>query len=162
MFGYSPRSAANAYSKMDMETGVLAADPHKLILMLFDGAIMAILNGTQQLQAGKIPEKNKSIAHAIAIVEHGLRAALNKEVGGELALNLDSLYTYIVRQLMAANVQNDLNKLAESKKILGELRGAWEQIAPNKTAAVNPAHPIVKPRQPQDALAPRKSSYISA
>jgi len=89
MFGYSPRSAANAYSKMDMETGVLAADPHKLILMLFDGAIMAILNGTQQLQAGKIPEKNKSIAHAIAIVEHGLRAALNKEVGGELALNLD-------------------------------------------------------------------------
>ena len=162
MFGYSPRSAANAYSKMDMETGVLVADPHKLVLMLFDGAIMAILNGAQQLQAGKIPEKTKSIAHAIAIVEHGLRASLNKEVGGELALNLDSLYTYMVRQLMAANVQNDLNKLAEVRKLLGELRGAWDQIAPNKTAAVNPADPSSKPRQLQDALAPRKSSYISA
>jgi len=162
MFGYSPQKAANAYSKMDMETGVLVADPHKLILMLFDGAIVAIINGTAQLQSGKIPEKTKSIAHAIAIVEHGLRASLNKEVGGQLAQNLNELYSYMVRQLMAANVENDLGKLNEVKKLLGDLRGAWEQIAPARQAGQESnAQPAGKSDPPRDALAPRKSGYIS-
>ena len=162
MFGYSPKSAANAYSKMNMETGVLAADPHKLIVMLFDGAIVALINANQQVKAGKIVEKGKSIAHAIAIVEHGLRASLNKEVGGELAGNLDRLYMYMVRQLILANAQNDLNKLDEVRGLLGELRGAWEQISPDKIKPANQAEPAAKPKQPVDSLAPRKTTFISA
>lgn len=161
MFGYSPKSAARAYSKMDMETGVLTADPHKLIVMLFDGAIIAIVNGTQQIQTGKVAEKDKSIAHAIAIIEHGLRASLNREVGGELAHNLDTLYIYMVRQLIIANVKNDVNKLNEVKTLLTDLRSAWEQIAPNKSDQADQVESLNK-AQPQDALAPRKSSYISA
>ena len=159
MFGSSPRNGANAYSKVGMETGVFAADPHKLILMLFDGALMAINNAINQMEAGKIAEKGRSISHAVAIVERGLRASLNKEVGGELAQNLDALYGYIIKQLMTANIQNDVDKLVESKKLLHELRSAWEQIAPNKNAQ-NAAAERIAPMQ-QDALAPRKSSFIS-
>lgn len=158
MFGSSPRNAANAYSKVGMETGVFAADPHKLILMLFDGALMAINNSIHQMGAGQIAEKGRSISHAVAIVERGLRASLNKEVGGELALNLDALYGYIIKQLMTANIQNDVDKLTESKKLLHELRAAWEQIAPNKNVQNSVPERAVPP---QDALAPRKSGYIS-
>ena len=170
MSGFSPRTAANAYSTMNMETGVLAADPHKLILMLFDGAMAAIHNSIQQIQSGKIVEKGKSIAHAMAIVEHGLRASLNKEVGGELAQNLDGLYSYMVRQLLIANVRNDISKLVEVRSLLGDLKSAWEQIAPNKAAREaqaqnqNPVqdNPAVRAKSPFDSLAPRKSGYISA
>ncbi len=159
MFGSSPRNAANAYSKVSMETGVLAADPHKLIVMLFDGALLAIVNATQQIGAGKIPEKGRSISHAIAIVESGLRASLNKEVGGDLARNLDALYGYIVKQLLLANLHNDVDKLFESQKLLGELRSAWEQIAPVKVAQAEQNERV---NVPFDSLAPRKSSHFSA
>ena len=157
MFGSSSKFAANAYAKISLETGVLAADPHKLILMLFDGALMAISNGILQIQSGKIAEKSKSISHAVAIVERGLQQSLNKEVGGELVNNLDSLYAYIVARLLQANIHNDLAKLQEAHKLLGELRGAWEQIAPGKTEQPEQSLPMA-----QDALAPRKVSFISA
>ncbi len=156
MFGSSSKYAANAYAKISIETGVLAADPHKLTAMLFDGALMAISNGIQQIQSGKLPEKGKSIAHAVSIVERGLQASLNKEVGGELAQNLDALYGYIVSRLLQGNIHNDLANLREAHQLLSELRGAWEQIAPNKTE--QPA-PVAMAR---DGLTPRKSTYVSA
>ena len=157
MFG-SSRNAANAYAKIGMETGVHAADPHKLIVMLFEGAIKAINNAAVHMEAGNIPEKGRSISHAISIVESGLRASLNKEVGGELAMNLDALYRYITKQLFTANLHNDAAKLQESKKLLNELREAWEQIAPAKPSdQTEVAMPV-----PRDALAPRKAGFYSA
>lgn len=162
MLGYSPKSAANAYSKIDVETGVLVADPHKLILMLFDGAIVALINAKQQLHAGNLVGKGKSVAHAIAIIEHGLRASLNVEVGGELASNLNALYTSMVRQLLIANIKNDATKFDEINALLSDLRGAWQQIAPVKANAPSDVDVTAKPGYALDALAPRKSGYISA
>jgi flagellar protein FliS len=156
MFGSSSKYAANAYAKIGMETGVLAADPHKLITMLFDGALMAITNGIAQIQAGKLPEKGKSIGHAVSIVERGLQASLNKDVGGELAHNLHALYGYIISRLLQGNIHNDLAKLREAHQLLSELRGAWEQIAPGKTEVAEPVQMV------RDGLSPRKSSYVSA
>ncbi len=157
MFGSSPRNGANAYSQVSMETGVLAANPHKLIVLLFDGAIMAVSNAIQQMNAGKIPEKGRSISHAIAIVDQGLRASLNKKVGGELAVNLDTLYGYMIRQLMTANLYNQVEKLAEVQKLLRELKGAWDAIAPDQPVAEEPV--LVAQ---QDALAPRKFNFVAA
>jgi len=159
MYGPMSRNAANAYVKVSIETGVFDADPHKLIVLLYEGALKAINDATHQMKSGLIAEKGHSISHAIAIVEGGLRTSLNKEVGGELAQNLDALYGYIVNQLFLANARNDLKKLDECKKLLGELREAWNQIAPVKAVTAQPEHKISEPR---DALAPRKSSYISA
>jgi len=161
MFGYSPRTAAKAYSTIGMETGVIAADPHKMVVMLFDGAIVAICNATLHIQAKKHQETIRSIAHAICIIESGLRASLNKDVGGDLAHNLDGLYGYMVKQLMVANVSKDTNKLSEVKKLLSELKGAWEQIAPNNTNQTNLSLPANN-GAPKDFLAPRKSSFRSA
>lgn len=164
MFGSSPKKAADAYSKVGMETGVMGADPHKLILMLFDGAIMAISNASHQMATGQVPEKGRSVSHAISIIEKGLQASLNKKVGGELAVNLDALYGYMARELLLANMKNDQKKLAEVKGLLAELKDAWQQIAPDKqnkleqsAAESEPAPPVVR-----DALAPKKRSFISA
>ena len=161
MYGPSSKNAANAYAKVSVDTGVLGADPHKLIVLLFNGAIKAINDATHQMNSGLIPEKGKSISHAIAIVEGGLRTSLNKEAGGELGQNLDTLYGYITNQLFLANARNDPKKLEECRKLLGELRDAWEQIAPAKIEPATQSELETQAPAPRDALAPRKASFIS-
>lgn len=130
-----------AYTQSALETEVMVASPHKLILMLFDGAIQAIANARRFLQEKNIPEKGRMISKAIAIVDEGLRLSLNKEVGGELAEQLDALYEYVSNTLLEANLNNDDDKLEQASRLLGELRDAWEQISPTRQAAENSTEP---------------------
>ncbi|WP_443113727.1 flagellar export chaperone FliS [Herbaspirillum seropedicae] len=140
MFGTMKRGA-NAYANIGVETGVLAASPHKLITMLFDGALVAIALGKKYMAEGNIKDKGESITKAILIVDNGLRASLNKEVGGELALNLDSLYEYMSRRLFEANATNNPAILDEVHSLLEDIRSAWEQIGPNGQSASMQAAP---------------------
>ena len=130
MFGTMQRGA-NAYANIGVETGVIAASPHKLITMLFDGALVAIAMGQKYMKAGDIKNKGESITKAILIIESGLRASLNKNVGGEIAMNLDALYEYMGRRLLSANIENSQETLHEVHDLLDGLRDAWEQITPN-------------------------------
>src|SRR5450830_1331035 len=127
MFG-SPQRGVNAYAKVGLETGVASASPHKLITMLYDGAIVAILNGMTQMKAGNIEEKGKALSKAIQILDNGLRASLDREAGGEIARNLDALYEYMSSRLLTANLQNDPAILQEVHGLLVDLRDTWQQI----------------------------------
>lgn len=158
MFG-STLSGANAYSKVGVETGVVAASPHKLVVMLFEGAMVAISSAIQHMQAGEIEAKGKAISKAITIIEEGLRASLNKKVGGEIALNLDSLYEYMVARLMIANLKNQQSTLEEVHQLLKGLKDAWDAIDPTPKAAVQ--QPPQAP-QPYDPLAPQTSRLVKA
>ncbi|MGV3741038.1 MAG: flagellar export chaperone FliS [Burkholderiaceae bacterium] len=151
MFG-TARSGANAYTKVSVETGVLAASPHKLIVMLFDGAISSLVTAQIHLKAGNIAEKGQSISKAISIIDDGLRASLDKKVGGEIALSLDSLYEYMGKQLLQANLRNDLEKLEEVQALLNDLKGAWLAIEPTIEA---PVPNIATTSAMNDSLAPR-------
>jgi flagellar protein FliS len=122
-----------------METGVVAASPHKLIVMLFDGALVALGTALQSMRSGNIGEKGKSISKAIMIIDSGLRAALDKKAGGEIAEGLDALYEYMSARLLTANMNNDPAILEEVQRLLTELRDAWNAIA--DTPAVTGAHP---------------------
>src|SRR5450830_231603 len=127
MFGSMPQGA-NAYANIGVKTGVLAASPHKLITMLFDGALVAIAMGQKYMKAGDIKNKGESITKAILIIESGLRASLNKNVGGELTGNLDALYEYMARRLFVANVENTPEPLDEVHALLEDIRSSWEGI----------------------------------
>lgn len=132
MFG-SSAMGANAYAKIGVETGVVAASPHKLIVMLFDGASLAIANAKIHLSTGDISKKGQSISKAITIIDSGLRASLDKTKGGEVAENLDALYEYMSAQLLQANLTNKVELLEEVSGLLSTLKSAWEQIG-DKTA----------------------------
>ncbi|MDQ9170811.1 flagellar export chaperone FliS [Oxalobacteraceae bacterium R-40] len=158
MFGIIS-SGANAYSKVAVETGVVAASPHKLIVMLFDGALMALSNAQTQMKNGDVAAKGQSISKAISIIESGLRASLDKKVGGEIALNLDALYEYMSHQLLLANLNNDLLKLKEVHELLQGLKSAWISIEPNAASAEShqqQLEPVLDP------LAPRMTSFAKA
>lgn len=128
MFG-SRQTGVHAYAKVGMETGVVAASPHKLIVMLFDGALVALNTALSAIRGNNIGEKGKSLSKAIMIIDSGLRAALDKKAGGEIAEGLDSLYEYMSGRLVTANITNDATIVEEVQRLLIELRDAWNAIA---------------------------------
>jgi flagellar protein FliS len=135
MFG-SARNGASAYATLGVETGVAFASPHRLIVMLFDGALAALSTGLNEMQAGNVAAKGRAISRAITIVGEGLRASLNKNVGGEIAHSLEALYLYIEERMLQANLHNEPQHLLEAQRLLIELRDAWLQIDPDKAASM--------------------------
>jgi flagellar protein FliS len=133
MFG-SRQTGVSAYAKIGIETGVLAASPHKLIVMLFDGALAALNDAANGIRNRDIALKGKSLSKAIMIIDSGLRAALDKKAGGEIAESLDALYEYMSSRLLTANVNSDLGVVEEVQRLLTELRDAWNAIADTPAA----------------------------
>jgi len=123
---------AAAYQQIGIETGVASADPHTLILLLFEGAEAAIHLARGKMLEKDIPAKGKAISQAIQIVTNGLGASLDVKAGGELAERLAALYEYVAARLLWANLKNDSAALDEALHLLGEIHSAWAQIAPNK------------------------------
>ena len=109
--------------------------------MLYQGALLAVANAKNGILRQDIPAKGKAISHAILIIDSGLNASLNKEVGGDLALNLSALYDYMSRQLLAANLNNDMAALDEVARLLTDLKGAWEEIRQTPDSAPAAARP---------------------
>lgn len=134
MFGsFSTRAAA--YAQVGVETGVSAADPHKLILMLFDGALLSIGTASAAMENQDIPAKGQAISKAIEIIVNGLKASLDLDAGGELAARLSALYDYMSERLLYANLNNSRPALDEVHGLLETLREAWAGIAPGVTTA---------------------------
>jgi flagellar protein FliS len=123
------RTAANAYRSLDVETMVDAADPHRLVEMLYDGAVVQVAKARHALARKDITTKCEATGRAIRIIDEGLKASLDGRAG-DVARNLDALYDYMTRTLLSANLKNNDAQFGEVEKLLGELRGAWRQIGP--------------------------------
>jgi len=128
---FSPgHSGANAYARVGVETGVMGASPHRLIVMLYQGARQAISQARMHIQQGNVPGRGEAIGKAIQIVESGLQQSLNLEAGGEIAERLNALYGYMSRRLLEANIKQSEAMLVEVDGLLATLEEAWIGIAP--------------------------------
>ncbi|HHT8826838.1 TPA: flagellar export chaperone FliS [Yersinia enterocolitica] len=125
------RSGSQAYARVGLESGVMSASPHQLIVMLFDGAQSALVRARILMNQGDIPAKGAALSKAINIINNGLSAGLNMEKGGELAENLSALYDYMSRRLLHANLHNDEQAITEVLALLENIADAWRQIGPN-------------------------------
>lgn len=128
MFGQI-RSPAAAYAQVGVETSVQTATPHQLIILLFEGARKAISMARVAMEQDQVALRGPAISKAIDIIGNGLQTSLDLEQGGELAGKLDALYSYMTRRLIQANVANDRQALNEVDDLLGEIQGAWIEIA---------------------------------
>lgn len=121
-----------AYNKVGIDTGVGMADPHKLVLMLFEGAMLAVASASLHMKrhdgVDDVARKGEAISKAINIISNGLKASLDLESGGELAGKLGALYDYMSARLLHANLHDQPAILDEVSHLLAELKGAWEQI----------------------------------
>lgn len=140
----NPNNGINSYNKVGLESGVLAADPHKLILMLYQGALLAIASAKNQMSRKEIEAKGASISKALRIIDEGLKGSLDMNVGGGLSQNLAALYDYMCQRLLIANLKNDPAVLDEISDLLSELKGAWEVIRPEvQTTLGNARQPTI-------------------
>lgn len=120
-----------SYRQIDVESDVRGADPHRLIVLLFDGAESALQKALIQLEANDFAGKSDSLIKATDIILSGLSASLNTEEGGDLANNLKALYDYMVSRLIHANIHKDPAAIREVQRLLGEISGAWREMGEN-------------------------------
>ncbi|MFT8211246.1 MAG: flagellar export chaperone FliS [Symbiopectobacterium sp.] len=124
------RNGSQVYAQVGLESSIMSASPHQLIVLLFDGARSALVRARILLQQNDITGKGNALSKAIDIITNGLKAGLDVEKGGKLAENLAALYNYMVQRLMIANLHNDAKAIEEVETLLNSISEAWRQIGP--------------------------------
>ena len=124
-FGYG----ASAYQQVRSHGGVESASPHGLITLLMDGALERLVKARAHMVRGEVAAKGESISRCIEIIG-GLRDSLDPKVEPTMVERLDSLYEYMSRRLLQANMHDDATIVDEVSKLLQQVRDSWVQIAP--------------------------------
>ena len=128
-----------AYQRVNNQTSTMDADPHRLIQLLYNGAIERINMAKAKMQAKDYEGKAQLLNKAIEIIG-GLRSFLDFEKGGELATRLEALYDYMERTLLEASAKNDVAKLDEVLNLLRSVKDGWdgirEEVVSQQQAAV--------------------------
>lgn len=122
------QSGASTYARLGVESAVMSASQNQLVVMLFDGALSALIRARLFMQDGNIEGKGMSLSKAINIIEGGLKQGLVGHEGDELADNLHSLYDYMVRRLVTANVHSDVVAVEEVEGLLRNIADAWKEV----------------------------------
>ena len=133
MLGHARSSNLAAYQSAAAHGGVAASDPHRLIVMLLDGALERIATARGCMQRNETAEKTRLLNRAVSIVGE-LRNSLDLRNGGQIAANLAELYDYMCRRLLRAQTDNKVEMLDEVSSLLHEIRAAWLAIAPEARA----------------------------
>ncbi|MAJ70891.1 MAG: flagellar export chaperone FliS [Alteromonadaceae bacterium TMED7] len=120
-------SGINAYRKGNLKQDIANADPHKLTLMLMQGALDRIAYAKGAMERREYELKSQYISRVTAILIN-LRDTLDLKLGGETAENLFALYDFMIERLNDAHIKNDLKMLDEVTNLLVPIRDAWVQI----------------------------------
>ena len=131
---YAAKAALAQYQKVDNESAVEDASPHRLIQMLMTRSLERMSQARAALEREDIPQKGLMLGKAISIIG-GLQASLDKDQAPELCENLDRLYDYMQRRLLEANVHNDADKIEEVSGLMQTIKSAWDEIDPAPRAA---------------------------
>ncbi len=132
-----------------LKNAVLTASAEQLQLMLYDGAIRFTSQGSQAMQAGDREGVLNALERAQAIVIE-LGNGLRPEINEDLANRMRSVYDFIYRRLVDANINQDAEALGDALRILRYQRETWTLLM-NKTQAelqaTTPAATATPPEQ---------------
>ncbi|MED1204384.1 flagellar export chaperone FliS [Heyndrickxia acidicola] len=104
---------------------VFSAPPGELTLMLYNGCLKFIKQAHLAIQNKNIEQKNKSLQAAQNIILE-LMSTLNMDM--DVSKQLMPLYDFIYRQLIQANLRNDLTVLTEAERLVTEFRDMWKEV----------------------------------
>ena len=124
----APRGA-EAYRRMNVET----RSPMELVVMLYDGALRFVGEARDAIGRNDVPARITATRRALDIVAE-LQTSLNMEQGGDIAKELDRLYSYISSRLLDVT-RGDHAAADEIHKLLATLRDGFSQAATPGTPA---------------------------
>lgn len=120
----NPDRAVEEYRK----SAVSGASPIELIIALYDAALRFMEAGKSAIAAGDAAKQDTFLQKAQRVLNE-LMSCLDLTHGGEIAKNLLALYTYMLNELVAANVHDDARRVEVCMKIMRELRETWVELA---------------------------------
>lgn len=112
------------------QTAITTASREKILLMLYEGAIRFIKQAKQALEENRIADKGKYISKATAILSE-LMATLDFKAGGDLAVDLENLYVFMIDKLIEGNIKNDASCLSHVQELMQTLYVAWKDVVEN-------------------------------
>ena len=123
------------------ETRIKTASQGQLIIMLYDEAVRQLdrglellaLNDTGKKHPGRIEQIGRAIMKTEEIITE-LMVSLDFEQGGDISQNLFSLYTWFNRELLEANIKQDMGRIRVVRNQIDQLRSAWQEIAAKNAA----------------------------
>lgn len=130
--------ASKAYQQINIASEVEGASPHRLVSMLFEGALRQIAVAKGSVERKDTAGKGAAIGKAVAIIGE-LEGSLKDQETNEVAGNLGRLYDYMIRTLTEANLQNSLEKLDEVANLLIEIKSGWDAIPDDQRDAPAPS-----------------------
>ncbi len=130
-------AALRQYQQVKVESEIDGASSHRLVTLLLDGAIARLSKAENALAAGEISARGEAVSETLSIIDN-LRASLDMEAGGDIALNLRSLYDYMEGTLVQANMHESADGFREVRELLKEIATAWNQIASQASSAKAP------------------------
>jgi flagellar protein FliS len=116
-----------AYEDDALKAAVYGASPVGLVVLLYEGAIKAINQAGYAIEAQRYDEKARLVSKTIDIID-GLRESLDLQQGSDAAGNLNDLYIYMKQRMSIANLKNDLEILAEVRRLLETILPAWQEL----------------------------------
>ena len=128
MFTPVSMRSVNTYKTVGLETSVTGANPHQLVSLLFDALQQSLASAKAAILSGDIATKGRSISRAVRILEEGLKASLDTDRGGDLAVNLRTLYDYCILRTTEANLRNDATMIDEVIRLIHPVSDGWNQI----------------------------------
>jgi flagellar protein FliS len=125
------RGSMQTYRKVSVDSNLAVASPHRIIQMLFSGALERLAQAKLAIGNGDIANRGLLMGKAIGIV-NGLNSSLNMDAEGDVAGNLNNLYDYMLRRMSEANINSDTVAIDEVATLLKTLKEAWDAIPQDK------------------------------
>lgn len=113
----------NPYQKYK-QTSVQSASREKILLMLYEAAIKFTKLAIKACEEKKIADRGINIGRAYDIIME-LNNTLDHKVGGEIAMNLEQLYIFILDEFTKANISGKPEHLRSALKIMENLYDGW-------------------------------------
>jgi flagellar protein FliS len=121
-------SGLQHYRNVGAYGNLAEASPVQVVQVMLDAVLSRVAEASGHIERGEVAAKGEKIGKALAIIE-ALMLGLDKERGGDLALNLERLYDYSSRTLLKANLENRTDLLKEVVSLLREIKLGWDGIA---------------------------------